>query len=110
NFSLICTILPQVILPSGHGPLTHFGPISLNKTGDTCFNCFNISVANSLISHCALSQHLWFKKLYKLLTFIVNTIFVSQALGKTYLASSIACFSALLLASFSFFPLFINLL
>ena len=42
--------------------------------------------------------------------FIVNTIFVSHALGNTYLASSIAFFSAFLLASFSFFPHFTKLL
>ena len=60
--------------------------------------------ASALISHCALLQHLSLKKLIRLLAFIVTTILVSHALGKTNLASSIAIFSAFDLAELPLIP------
>src|SRR5699024_352291 len=91
----------QLILPSVQYPFLQVGPALLNSIGLISLHCLNISLAKFLISHCALLQHLFSKKCNKVLTFIVNTILVSQALGNTYLASSIA----FLLASLLFIPL-----
>src|SRR5699024_10506390 len=88
----------QLILPSVQYPFLQVAPALLNSIGLISLHCLSISLAKFLISHCALLQHLFSKKCNKVLTFIVNTILVSQALGNTYLASSIAFLLALLLS------------
>ena len=80
---------PHDIFPSGHTPFKHPGPALINMLGATSLTAFNILQANSLISHCARIQHLWSKKLSKLLALKVHIKFVFQAFGSTYLASSI---------------------
>ena len=68
----------------------------------------SISSATARISHWARLQQRRLKKFCKLRQFIVMTIFVSQALGSTKRASSLACLDALARAAFSSRPSAIN--
>ena len=79
-------------MPSGQAPFRQRGPASLNSAGATPLHSLSISIASSLISHCALLQHLWLKKLCRERTFIVTTIEVVQAFGRIKRASSFAFF------------------
>ena len=88
RFSLICADFPQLFSPSGHFPRRQAGPAFRNRLGAVLKQIINISSAILRISHCARIHILSEKKCLSSLTFIVMIILVSQAFGKTNLASS----------------------
>ena len=67
-------------------------------------NARSISSASCRISHWARLQQRRWKKFCRLRAFMVTTILVSQALGSTKRASSLACLLALARAAFSGMP------
>jgi len=66
-----------------------------SKTVGTCFlRIFSISIATLLISHCAFGEPLSSIMCRHSLKFAVTTIWLSTALGRTYLASSFGMFNS----------------
>jgi len=97
-------VRPQHILPSGQGPHRQTGPALAKIWGATGYTSVNIFSASSRISHWARLQQRSWKKFIRLRAFMVTTILVSQALGNTKRASSLACLEALARACFSGIP------
>ena len=89
---------------SGQGPDTQAGPDFAKICGATGYTSSNIFSASSRISHWARLQQRRWKKFCRLRAFMVTTILVSQALGSTKRASSLACLLALARACFSGIP------